>query len=139
MTPDRRTATLTDLVAQEIDAARGRKRMSQRQLCRLMGKTDNWISLRLRGIQPIDMNDLRLFADALGVDVYDLLPSREAAREAGPRTTVRYKTPHTAIPAQATRSADNRPPGRPGAATGPSGAVTRTGYLDRGGKRGGAR
>lgn len=56
--PERRTATLTELVAQEIDSVRGRKRMSQAQLAREMGKTPMWVSLRLRGMQPIDMNDL---------------------------------------------------------------------------------
>jgi len=36
-----------------------------------------WVSLRLRGLQPIDLNDLLLFARALGVDVHDLMPPRD--------------------------------------------------------------
>ncbi|GIE30118.1 hypothetical protein Ait01nite_031630 [Actinoplanes italicus] len=81
-TPERRTATLTELVAQEIDSVRGRKRMSQAQLARAMGKTPMWVSLRLRGLQAIDMNDLALFAQALDVGVHDLLPPREIAAAA---------------------------------------------------------
>jgi transcriptional regulator with XRE-family HTH domain len=76
-TPERRTATLTELVAQEIDSVRGRKRMSQAQLARAMKKTPMWVSLRLRGMQAIDMNDLALFAQALEVSPLDLLPARE--------------------------------------------------------------
>jgi transcriptional regulator with XRE-family HTH domain len=81
-TPERRTATLTELVAQEIDSIRGRKRMSQAQLARAMGKTPMWVSLRLRGLQAIDMNDLALFAQVLEVSPLDLLPAREIAAAA---------------------------------------------------------
>jgi transcriptional regulator with XRE-family HTH domain len=84
--PERRTATLTELVAQEIDSVRGRRRMSQAQLARAMGKTPMWVSLRLRGIQAIDLNDLQLFARTLGVGVLDLMPaaaSRQAGRTSG--------------------------------------------------------
>lgn len=79
ITPEGRTATLSELVAQEIDSVRGRRRMSQAQLARSMGKTPMWVSLRLRGLQPIDMNDLLLFARALEVGVHDLLPPPEVA------------------------------------------------------------
>lgn len=81
-TPEQRTATLSELVAQEIDSVRGRKRWSQAQLARAIGKTEMWVSLRLRGKQPIDMNDLALIARALEVGVHDLLPSPEKAGEA---------------------------------------------------------
>lgn len=55
--------------------------MSQAQLARTIGKTEMWVSLRLRGKQPIDLNDLSLIAGALGVGVHDLLP--QASRGAG--------------------------------------------------------
>lgn len=121
--PEKRTATLTELVAQEIDAARGRRRMSQAQLAREMGKTPMWVSLRLRGLQPIDLNDLLLFGRALGVEVHDLMPSRdEAAKAVTDRAIGGWPT----LAERPSRPADNRPPSRPAAH-----ATGRTGYLPR--------
>lgn len=57
----------------------GRRRMTQAQLAREIGKTEMWMSLRLRGKQPIDMNDLALIARALDVGVHELLPAPEIA------------------------------------------------------------
>lgn len=128
--PERRTATLTELVAQEIDSARGRRRMSQAQLARGMGKTPMWVSLRLRGIQPIDLNDLLLFARALGVGVHDLMPPPDAAAQAvDPVLTERYPDVTVQSPNQNRRPRDNRPIGRP-ISPAPFG-VTRTAYLER--------
>jgi transcriptional regulator with XRE-family HTH domain len=72
-TPERRTATLSELVAEEVRAYMGRKRMSQAQLARGVGKTEMWVSLRLRGRQAIDLNDLMAIADVLGIDASELL------------------------------------------------------------------
>lgn len=108
-TPERRTATLTELVAQEIDAARGRRRMSQAQLARAMGKTPMWVSLRLRGLQPIDVNDLALFARVLNVGVHELLPKPEEAASA----SVSVRRPHMAErPTITQKSPSQRPGGR---------------------------
>jgi transcriptional regulator with XRE-family HTH domain len=71
--PERRTATLSELVAEEVRAYMGRKRMSQAQLARGVGKTEMWVSLRLRGRQAIDLNDLMAIADVLGIDASELL------------------------------------------------------------------
>ena len=71
--PERRTATLSELVAEEVRAQMGRKRMSQAQLARGVGKTEMWVSLRLRGKQAIDLNDLMAIATVLGVDASELL------------------------------------------------------------------
>jgi transcriptional regulator with XRE-family HTH domain len=124
-TPERRPATLTELVAQEIDSIRGRKRMSQAQLARAIGKPPMWVSLRLRGMQPIDMNELLMFANALDVGVHDLLPAPAAVAAAAagdpkrrlPQTdrsaalsgtnTTRARTTHP--PSQRTSSAQRRP------------------------------
>lgn len=76
ITPERRTATLSELVAEEIRALMGRRRVSQAQLARRIGKTEMWVSLRLRGKQPIDLNDLELVADALQATVFDLMPEK---------------------------------------------------------------
>jgi transcriptional regulator with XRE-family HTH domain len=71
--PERRAATLSELVAEEVRAQMGRKRMSQAQLARGVGKTEMWVSLRLRGKQAIDLNDLMAIATVLGVDASELV------------------------------------------------------------------
>ena len=89
-TPVGRTATLSEQVAEEIRAWLGRRRMSQAQLSRAMGQSQMWVSDRLRGIQPIGLDDRQRFAAALDVEVHDLLPSREeAARAAVPQPAPR--------------------------------------------------
>ena len=107
--------------------------MSQAQLARAMGKTPMWVSLRLRGMQPIDLNDLLLFARALDVQIHDLMPPPEVAAMAEEvRNTARYPTV-TEQCSPTDRPRDNRPNGRPAITTGVS--ITRTGYLNRPGRR----
>lgn len=67
-------ATLTQRVAEEIRVAMVRKRMSGAGLARALGVSPAWISYRLTGSQPIDLNDLERLAVALEVEVVDLLP-----------------------------------------------------------------
>jgi transcriptional regulator with XRE-family HTH domain len=84
--------SLSDSVAEEIRAMLARRRISGRQLAEKMGVSRSWISYRLTGSQEIGLNDLERIADALGVDVFDLLPAREqrgvnyASSPATPRT-----------------------------------------------------
>lgn len=112
-TPERRTATLSELVAQEIDSVRGRKRWSQAQLARAIGKTEMWVSLRLRGKQPIDMNDLALIARALDVGVHELLPPPDAARKAASDSEPNVPLDHPS-PFGPQRRDPSRPPGTTG-------------------------
>lgn len=79
-TPER-TATLTSLVAAEIRAWMGRLDVRQSELARRMGETDQWMSMRLKGRTPLDLNELQRIAEALGVPVLDLLP--RSVRAAG--------------------------------------------------------
>ncbi len=131
--PEQRTATLTQLVAVEIDKVRGGKRMSQAQLARAMGKTPMWVSLRLRGLQPIDMNDLFLFAKVLGVGVHQLLPPPEVVAQAAEvSATVAWLSLAEELPITS-RPPDNRPAGRP-SRSGTNG-VGRTSYLSRSARR----
>lgn len=51
-----------------------RRRMSGRELARKLHVSPSWISYRLTGTQPIDLNDLAKIADALEVEPADLLP-----------------------------------------------------------------
>lgn len=79
ITPEVHAKTLTQLVATEIRVQMARADVKQSQLARNLGTNEQWLSVRLRGRQPIDMNDLALIARALGVSVYELLPSPEVA------------------------------------------------------------
>lgn len=96
--------------------------IKQSQLARKMGRTEQWLSVRLRGKQPIDVNDLALIAGALGVGVHQLLPPPDQAAEAETKTIGGWSTGAE----RPDRPADNRPAGRPHAT-----ATTRTGYLPR--------
>jgi transcriptional regulator with XRE-family HTH domain len=80
-TPER-TATLTTLVAAEIRAWLGRLDLRPAELARRLGENDQWMSSRLKGRTPINVNDLQRVADALGLSVVDLLPQR-ASRPSG--------------------------------------------------------
>lgn len=71
-TPER-TATLTTLVAAEIRAWMGRLDVRQSELARRMGETDQWLSMRLKGRTPIDLNELQRMCSALGVNAVDVL------------------------------------------------------------------
>lgn len=74
--PMSETYTLTEKVAEEIRALLGRRRMSGRQLASTLAVSQTWVSSRLSGSTPIDLNDLDRIAAALNVDVADLLPRR---------------------------------------------------------------
>lgn len=74
MTPVGPAKTLTQLVATEIKVEMARQDLRQSQLARKLGVTEQWLSVRLRGKQPIDLNDLARIAAGLNVSVYTLLP-----------------------------------------------------------------
>lgn len=113
--PDLSAKTFTQVVAMEIRVAMTRADVRQSELARRIGKTEQWLSVRLRGRQPIDLNDLALIAGALGVSPLDLLPSREIAAAASRNPNQdsgqvsRLTTPPR--PASAGRAA-HRPTGR---------------------------
>lgn len=126
--PNERSATLTQLVADEIRVAMTRQRVSGRDLAKKLGVSPSWISYRLSGRQPIDLNDLFRISKALGVGVHQLLPSPEIVAGATESSaTVAYLPLTARVGALMTRPRDNRPAGRAGAP-----AVSRTGYLSRG-------
>lgn len=82
ITPEVNAKTLTQLVATEVRVQMARADVRQSQLARRMGKTEQWLSVRLRGVQAFDVNDLQLVAGALGVGVHDLLPPPDVAASA---------------------------------------------------------
>jgi transcriptional regulator with XRE-family HTH domain len=99
------TPSLTERVAEEIRVVLTRRRLRQSHLARTMGVTEQWLSVRLRGVQPIDLNDLDRIAAALEVDVIDLMP-----REGRTLTTAYSVTP--AVGAHAVDVRSPRPAGR---------------------------
>lgn len=90
-TPER-AATLTSLVAAEIRAWMGRLDVRQSELARRMGENDQWMSMRLKGRTPIDLNELQRIATALGLSVLDLMPPPEVAAAA--RAVTNERLPH---------------------------------------------
>jgi transcriptional regulator with XRE-family HTH domain len=115
MPPDLSAKNFTQVVAMEIRVAMTRADVRQSDLARRIGKTEQWLSVRLRGKQAIDLNDLALIAQGLEVNPLDLLPSREitAAAAANPKVVSgqlsRLVTPaHAGLPVRR----GNRPSGR---------------------------
>jgi transcriptional regulator with XRE-family HTH domain len=106
-----RSATLSQLVAEEIRALMARRRMSGRQLAAQLKVSPSWVSYRLTGTQPIDLDDMMAIAGALGVGVHDLLPPPDvAARAVAGRPAIpRYLD----MAVRPDRPADNRPAGHP--------------------------
>lgn len=117
--PEAPTKTLTQMVATRIRIAMAVEDIKQSELSRRMGKNEQWLSVRLRGRQPIDVNDLMLFARALKVGIHQLLPDpEEAAQAADAQATASYlgqpvqRSDHAAV--LTGRPRDNRPSGHPG-------------------------
>jgi hypothetical protein len=125
-TPER-TATLTTLVAAEIRAWMGRLDVRQSELARRLGETDQWMSMRLKGRTPIDLNELQRVATALGLSVLDLMPAGASrvsgATGGGPTQTI--------VPVES--PVRHRTPVRPVRAS--SHVATRPGPLGQGGRR----
>jgi transcriptional regulator with XRE-family HTH domain len=141
ISPEPAAKTLTQLVATEIRVQMARADVRQSQLARELGKTEQWLSVRLRGKQPIDLNDLALIARALGVSVHQLLPPADiAANAAHPDESTGASRGRTlvidpnSLDAESTtrkRKAplDNRPSGRSAGVAPP--AVRRTALVER--------
>jgi transcriptional regulator with XRE-family HTH domain len=132
--PTGRTATLTQLVADEIRVAMTRRRMSGRDLAKKLNVSPSWVSYRLSGRQPIDLNDLFRIARALDTGVHQLLPSPEVvAGAADESATVAYLALTSRFAEHTTRPRDNRPISGPPRSS-PSDTI-RTGYLSRTARR----
>jgi transcriptional regulator with XRE-family HTH domain len=141
MSDDRTPARgrLREHVAEEIRVLLARKRMSGIELGRRIGMKQSTISRRLTGETAFDMDDIEAIADALGVDVSDLMPKTAKHGQRGenlsfPRLTVPASPdaerpigispfgggrrdsarPTSAIPASKRRPARKRSSNRPG-------------------------
>lgn len=69
--------SLTAQVAEEIRALMARRQLKQSQLARALKVSEQWVSVRLRGVQPFGLDDLERIAVFLDVDVTTLFPQRE--------------------------------------------------------------
>lgn len=123
-TPER-TATLTSLVAAEVRAMLGRLDIRASELARRMGESDQWLSMRLKGRTPIDLNELQRIADALRVPVIDLLPRAVRTGTFGtngtlPRPTRTDQPGHVRSVSSGPISQPRRDPARPGWAVPPT-------------------
>jgi DNA-binding Xre family transcriptional regulator len=95
--------SLSERVAEEVRAMMARRRMTGAALAKVLNVSAAWVSYRITGKQPIDLNDLEQIAEALGCRPGDLLP-RSAASANGSLTG--------GYPRPAVRPIDNRPPAR---------------------------
>lgn len=100
--------SLSDRVAEEVRVLLARRRMSQRQLAQQLQVSPAWLNYRLTGVQAIDLNDLQMIADALGVEPHDFLPRGDVSH------TLRYPS----ILAKS-RTDTQRPPSRKPGKIGP--------------------
>lgn len=74
VTPVGTRRPLSAQVAREIKAWMGRLDIRQAELARRLGRNEQWLSTRLRGHTPINLDEMQQIADALQVRVGELLP-----------------------------------------------------------------
>lgn len=72
--------SLSAQVADEVRAMIGRRDSSKAELARRLDVSHTWVTNRLAGHVPISLDDLQRIAEALDVQITDLLPSRASAR-----------------------------------------------------------
>lgn len=72
-------STLADSVAAEVRAQLARQQLTGTALAAAIGKSEMYVSRRLRGQVAFDLADVEQAAKFLGVSFADLLPSPERA------------------------------------------------------------
>lgn len=76
----RSATSLSTFAAEEIRVLLVRRKMKQIELATRLGQNEMWISRRLRGVQPITLDELAQIAEVLGVYPADLLPRSSEGR-----------------------------------------------------------
>lgn len=71
---------LREGVAEEVRALIGRRRTTGAKLAEAIGRSEMYVSRRLRGETAFDLDDLERIAAILNVEVSDLLPRRNEGR-----------------------------------------------------------
>lgn len=72
-------STLADSVAAEVRAQLARQQLTGTALAAAIGKSEMYVSRRLRGHVAFDLGDVEQAARFLGIAVNDLLPAPERA------------------------------------------------------------
>lgn len=75
---------LTELVAEEVRALKGRRSLSQQELAEVLGVNQGQVSARLRGKIPFTLQDVDRLADFFGVDPEYLMGNKSAPGPEGP-------------------------------------------------------
>jgi len=75
--------TFNQTVAAEVRAEMARQRMSARELSRRSGLAQATLARKIRGDAELGLDDIDVIAEALGVDVVDLIPRRLPATGTG--------------------------------------------------------
>ena len=70
-------STLADSVAAEVRAHLGRRRLTAMALASAIGKSEMYVSRRIRGEVAFDLIDVEQVAQFLGIAVADLMPTPE--------------------------------------------------------------
>lgn len=104
------TRPLTEQVAEEIRVAMVRRRVTGAKLARELGVSAAWVSYRLTGTQPIDLNDLQRIAAVLGVTPASLIPNGGLPGRSPSEPTVNPLQPHIVATAGQPRRRRGRPP-----------------------------
>lgn len=94
-------------VAGEIRAELARRRMTARELADRLNVKRMWVQYRLTETTPIHLDDLQRIADALELDLRDLLPARTRG---GGTTNARYRQTAVTAPGYADPTLTDRPP-----------------------------
>lgn len=118
---------LSERVAEEIRAWMGRRRVTGARMARALGVSPAWVSYRLTGVQPIDLNDLEQIAEVLDVSVVDLLtPAARPVTHAYPssRRSMQPVAGRSQVSDTAGRRHPIAPPGRPSTDRRPAGGPT---------------
>lgn len=128
---------LREQVAEEVRALLARRQMNGAKLAAAIGRSEMYVSRRLRAETAFDLDDLQRIAEVLGVAPLDLLPRTVGTPNAHYPSVARSSDPHrpatpasrptgpkpggstrpvSAIPASRRRPAPTRPGNRPMAA-----------------------
>ena len=67
---------INEYVADALRREAASKRTSGSAMARKSGKTQSWVSNRMTGKVPMDVNDLVVFADLLDVPIKAFIPDR---------------------------------------------------------------
>ncbi len=108
--------SLSEYAARKIRGHLGEERISVAALARKLGWSQSYLARRVDGRVAFDLDDLEKVAEEIGVQVTDLLPTKDIAntlRNCAPTKRPRSKAVSSSRPARAA----SRPPARPTGAT----------------------